>query len=341
MSGKVAKRIPDTITDKILAAQHVLLVTHVFPDGDAFGSIFGLAKILEEAGKKVLCYFDEPVSYLYDFLPGSDRAVHSFDQVRAFRQDNSGVLILALDAGDSSRLGKFEKELLDGDETLVVDHHRSHKNYGDDRWVVTSMSSTGEMVYELARELGYTISYEAAVNLWVAICTDTGSFRYESTSPRTLRIAADLVERGVRPDVMASCLFDNLTISRLSLMKKVLATLEMYGCGRLAVMHVTGAMIEEAGASADDVEGFVDYPRSIKSVQVAVFIKSIRQGTISVSLRAKGECDVAVVAEKFGGGGHRNAAGFRFKDLSLAEVKTLVIDELFFRLGINGVGKGR
>lgn len=335
MSEKRIQKIPDAVLDGVRHPSNVVLLTHVYPDGDAIGSMLGLAWILEQLGKRVFCFMEEPVSPLYTFLPGSEKIQTNFDSLCRFVEtSDDDIVTIAMDAGDSSRLGRYEDELLGHSHVVVIDHHRSHKNYGDVRWVDASMSSSGEMIYELASEIDCEIPFEASVNLYAAICTDTGSFRYECTSSRTLLIAADLVERGVRPEMMARHLYDNITLPRLKLLQRVLGTLEMHGNGELAVIYVTAEMLEETGATSDAVEGLVDYPRSLDSVKTAVFIKSIRQDTVSVSLRAKGDCDVAVVAEHFGGGGHRNAAGFRFRDKSLEEVKTEVLNELFFRLGL-------
>ncbi len=329
MSENVAaQKIPESLGESIRTARRVVLATHVSPDGDAYGSVFALATILEQEGKEVVCYFDEPVSPLYAFLPLPSRIVTDIAEVADFRCGDAASVTVALDTGDSARLGRHEQELLADTMVLVIDHHRSHKDFGNYRWVDATSSSTGELVYLLAKQLGYQISLDAALNLWVAICTDTGSFRYENTSPQTLRIAADLVEQGVHPDRVAYKIYDNMTLSRLHLLQKVLQTLEMHADDQIGVLHVTAAMLDEAGAVVDDLEGLIDYPRSLKSVAVAVFVKAIAEDVVSVSLRAKGRYDVAAIAEKFGGGGHRNAAGCRFRDKGLAEVKALVVDEI-------------
>lgn len=326
-------KIPDDVLTGIGAASSVVLMTHVHPDGDALGSTLGLADILESMGKKVLVYLDEPISQLYAFLPGGERVVTDIRAVGEFAGKAAKPLIaVALDSGDDRRLGANLEELLKISPFLVIDHHKSHKDYGEYRWVAPGLSSTGEMIYELALQLGASISLPAAINLYVAICTDTGSFRYESTTPRTHQIVAELIERGVRPEQAAHCLYDNLSLGRMLLLQQVLSTLMVYDEGQLAFVHVTREMIEKSGASPYDIEGFVDYPRSLGSVKVATFIKESDNGTISVSLRAKGELDVAEVANYFNGGGHRNAAGFRFTDRTMDEVHQLVLAELRNRL---------
>ncbi len=321
--------IPEEICKIVRETENFILATHVHPDGDALGSLLGLKGILEGLGKRVFCYLEEPVSYLYDFLPDCWRAHTDLKDLMRFIKDSDGrVTTISLDCGDSDRMGKNKGILLKNQPLLVIDHHKEHKKFGDYRWVEADRSSTGEMVYELGKVLGAEISYNSAFNLYVAISTDTGSFCYDATSPRTLRIAADLVELGVRPDEIAHRLYDNYTLQRLKLMELVLATLELYEQEQFAFIHVTGEMFIKSGAIAEDVEGFIDYPRALRSVKVAAFIKEVGENLISVSLRAKGECDVAAIAKYFGGGGHRNASGFRFNGISLEQAKAKVLKRL-------------
>lgn len=336
MSEKTAVKIPENVVETIRSSERVVLLTHVHPDGDALGSTLGFADILDGMGKEVLVFLEEPVSHLYGFLPGKDRVVTDIAEVIEFANRSGGKLIaVALDSGDDRRLGRYMEELLNISPFLVIDHHKSHKDYGEYRWVAPGLSSTGEMIFELAQELAADISYDAAVNLYVAICTDTGSFRYEATSSRTHHIVADLIELGVRPEKAARCLYDNVSLARMRLLQLVLGTLKVYDEGRLAIVHVTKDMIEQSGASLHDIEGFVDFPRSLGSVKVAAFIKEADNNLISVSLRAKGELDVAEVANTLQGGGHRDAAGFRVKGSSMDEVHSLVLGELRNRLKDN------
>jgi len=324
--------IPETILELLKDATHVVLATHVHPDGDALGSLFGLGDILEGQGKEVFRYLHEPVSHLYDFLPTLKSASTDLDAALSFaKQANVAggkVVAVALDCGDGERLGDAQDRLLSLTPFLVIDHHRGHRDFGDHLWLESTCSSTGEMVYELALALGAKVSLDAAFCLYVAIVTDTGSFRYESTSPRTLRIAADLVETGVRPDEVAERVYDNYTLARLRLMEMVLATLGVHADGKIGLISVNADMLERSGATSDDVEGFINYPRSLSTVQVAGFIKEVKKGMVSVSLRAKGNVDVAVIAASFGGGGHKNAAGFRFSDKTTTEVEALVLSAL-------------
>lgn len=337
MSERIAVKIPEAVIEGVRTATNIILLTHVHPDGDALGSSLGLADILGGLDKNVCVYLEEPVSHLYSFLPGTERITTDIGKVLDFATAaGSDLITIALDSGDDRRLGHHMDELLRLTPFLVIDHHKSHKEYGEYRWVEPGMSSTGEMIYELALVLGAEISYSAAVNLYVAICTDTGSFRYESTQPRTHQIVADLIARGVRPEQAAKCLYDNVSLPRMRLLQMVLGTLKVYDDGQLAFVHVTREMIRKSRATVHDIEGFVDYPRSLGTVKVATFIKESDDDLISVSLRAKGEVDVAEVANTFEGGGHRNAAGFRMRGKTMEEVQVLVLQELRGRLN-NGM----
>jgi len=254
-------------------------MTHLHPDGDALGSLFALAEILEGMGKKVFRYLEEPVSHLYDFLPGCHHGQTDLTALQAFvTAANGNVAAISLDCGDCDRLGREKRELLNLHPFLVIDHHRGHREFGDYRWLDSQRSSTGEMVYELAMDLKAELSYAAAFNIYVAISTDTGSFRYENTSPRTLCIAAELVKGGVHPEEVAGYVYDNFTLQRLRLMEQVLATLELFESNQLAIIRVTNKMLADCGAMPEDAEGFINYPRALRTVKVAVFLKESQDG---------------------------------------------------------------
>lgn len=329
MNENPERIIPERLIAGIHGATNIVLLTHSHPDGDALGSLFALADILDKLGKHVFCFLEEPVSHHYDFLPDTERASTNLEDFRKFVSEaGEDILMVGLDCGDDDRLGKSKVEFLKIEPFLVIDHHRSHRAFGTISWVDPCRSSTGEMIYELAQALNAPISYNCAYNLYVAICTDTGSFRYECTTPRTLHIAADLLDKGVRPEEVGSHLYDKYSVERLKLMEMVLGTISLHARDQIAFMHVSKKMLEESGATIQDVEGFVDLPRSLYSVKVAVLIKETGNNLIAVSMRAKGQCDVATVAKEFDGGGHRNAAGFRCQGKNIEQVKREVSDAL-------------
>lgn len=322
MSETTHREIPKKILSDISSTSNVALFTHSHPDGDALGSILGLASILESLGKNVFCLLEEPVSHLYAFLPDLEKLSVSVEEYKDFIvAAGSDVISIALDCGDEKRLGLLKNEVLSQSPFWVIDHHQSHVNFGTDRWVDSTASSTGEMVYELGLLLGANVSYNAAFNLYVALSTDTGFFRYECTGQRTMEIAGQLIAKGVRPEEIGGHIYDNFSKQRLKLMELVLGSLTLMDQDRIAFITVTRKMLSESGAKLQDLEGFIDLPRSLQTVKVAVLLKESQDGMISVSMRAKGECNVADVAQQFGGGGHRNAAGFRYDGKSIAEIK--------------------
>ncbi len=319
----------ERIRQAVLEKGHILLATHSNPDGDALGSLLGLADILEGMGKQVMRYLEETVSPLYRFLPGCGQTQTDIAQVREFAaQAGDDLLVLCLDCGDVQRLGRHHEQLIGLRPLMVIDHHKGNEGFGDGGWIEPHRSSTGEMIYDLAVALGADISSRAAECLYAAINTDTGSFRYQSTSSHTFTVAGDLVRRGVRPEVIANHLYDNYTLGRLRLMQEVLATLEMHERDRIAVIRVTNKMLERTFTTMADTEYFINFPRAVATVRVAIFLKEIEPEYISVSLRAKGQCDMAQIAARFGGGGHRNAGGCRFRGQSMDSVRDVLVDLL-------------
>ncbi|MDF1576820.1 MAG: bifunctional oligoribonuclease/PAP phosphatase NrnA [Desulfurivibrionaceae bacterium] len=299
--------VPNEILTTLQAARRVLVAAHIYPDGDALGSQLALGQCLESLGKEVFFYSEEEAGHLYDFLPGCEKLRHSLPA------DLAGFdCVVSVDCAEAQRMGKGAAQLLTAKRLIMIDHHAGHKHFGDLHWIDPGRASTGEMVYDLVAALGAEISYEAAYCLYTAVVSDTGSFMYSSTSADTFRVAAELVNRGVKPADVAGKLFENFTVNRLKLLKLVLDSLEIHGDSRIALITVTPEMFSETATVSADTENFINYPRSLASVRVAAFIKETRNSVVSVSLRSKGnDCDVAAVAAEFGGGGHRNAAGFK------------------------------
>ncbi len=302
-------------------AEKVIIACHIFPDADALGSQLALGNILRSMGKEVYLYGEEPVSYILDFLPGAETLDVGLPDINLFD------CCIALDCGDERRLGKGKEHLLQVHPFVVVDHHSGHKNFGDLRWVEPDRSSTGEMVYELAKAMGAEISYETAYCLYSAIVADTGSFKYASTTPRTLYVAGELVELGVKPAEISGKIFDNFTKNRLQLLQEVLASHALYENDQLAIIEVTLELYEKTGTTGVDTEHFINYPRALETVKVAAFIKESKD-FVGVSMRSKGLHDVAQVARKFGGGGHRNAAGFKLPTTGTAKEREQIIADI-------------
>ena len=320
------KQVPSQIIEALHKANNVLLVSHVFPDGDALGSQLALAEILESSGKEPDCYCQEPVSAIYEFLPGSEKIKNELPGITQFDA------AVAVDCGDRFRLGQAMDTLLQIHPFIVIDHHAGHREFGDIGWVEADRSSTAEMIFDLALALNADVTYNAAYCLYTAIVSDSGSFKYDSTSAYTFQVASHLLNRGVVPSEVAGKLFDNYSANRLRLLEKVLGSLELCANGQIAIISVTSEMFEASGAKREDTEEFINLPRALRSVKVAAFLRDTPEGFIKVSLRAKGECDVSQVALKYGGGGHRNAAGYSVKDKTMAETRDELLLEIKRRL---------
>ncbi len=326
--------VPEEVVSAFQRSKFIVLATHINPDGDAVGSLLGLMHMLEQMGKKVFPYFEVPITPLYRFLPGCGHIQSSLEDLQAFIDEaGDNVMAVSLDCGDKNRLGKTGPQLLKIRPFLVIDHHQGNNGFGDIAWVEPHRSSTGEMVYDLSTALGYDICKKTAECLYAAILTDTGSFRYSSTNEHTMHVARQLIKKGVRPEVISSNLYDNYTLGRLQLMQEVLATLEMYHKDRVAVIRVSRNMLERTFTTMEDTEHFINLPRSVRSVRVAVFLKEGVGNVISVSMRAKGRCDVAKVATELGGGGHKNASGFRCHKKTMDQVRDMLLPLLAQALG--------
>ncbi len=319
---KTAQLLSD-IAGAITAARTILVATHVYPDADALGSQLAMGDILESLGKKVTLYGEDTIPYLYEFLPGCEKLQSTLPELETFD------CIIALDCGDLARLGTMAKPFTAIHPFILIDHHTGHTPFGDIRWVDSGRAATGEMVYDLATALGVDISYQAAYCLYTAIVSDTGSFKYSSTTTDTFRVARELIAKGVKPSEVAGKLFDNFSVNRLQLLKLVLSSLELHSNDQLAFIHVTREMFDETATTGADTEMFINYPRSLSTVKVAVFIKESKENLISVSLRSKGhDYDVAEIAGQFGGGGHRNAAGFKLRDTTIAATRRQLLESL-------------
>lgn len=324
-------RVIDKAAQVIRDTRNIVLATHVKPDGDALGSLLGLADLLGNMGKQVVCYLEESIPSMYAFLPHAVRLETDLDRVLAFvKESGTDIMFINLDCGDLERLGKSGPELQTIHPCLVIDHHQGNSGFGDLAWIEPHRSSTGEMIYDLAVELDALVSKDAAQCLYTAIVTDTGSFQYDSTSSHTFAVAGNLVACGVQPAVISQYLYDTASFGRLQLMQQVLATLQSFCAGQVAVISVSRAMLKATGTTLEDCEGLINLPRSVAEVRVAVFLKESAddQQSISVSLRAKGDCDVAAVAAEFDGGGHRNAAGFRMSGKTLEQVRDRLLAKL-------------
>ena len=294
-----------TIAREFKNNQRFLLATHVNPDGDAIGSLGGLALVLEGMGKQVAAFCQDDVPGFLRFLPYSDRIVKEIPRTDGFE------VAVVLDCGELDRIGNAAKVLQDVQKIIHIDHHGSGDDFGHLNLVRPECSSTAEILYDIFQAIPVALESEAAENIYTAILTDTGSFRFANTTAKALAIAAEMVSLGVVPGKVASEVYDSMSLERLRLLALSLNTLSLRDNGRLATMQVSRRMLEQTGTSATDTDGFVNYPRAIAGTEVAIFFREMDSGLVNVSLRSRGRQNVAEFARIFAGGGHHNAAAFR------------------------------
>jgi len=299
-------------------ASDVAVIAHVAPEGDAIGSLLGALLALRAAGKTAHGYLADPLPPNLRQLPGAGELLQQVPIGRPY------PCYLALDTADLARTGGLLQGRPPGAVVVNVDHHPDISRFGAVNWVDPAASSVGEMVLGLLEAAGFPLPPAAATNLYAAILTDTGSFRHGNASPAALRAAARLVEAGADPAATAEGLFGQRDIREWRLLAEALVTLALSPDGRAAWIEVTADAQARAGAGLEFTEEFIEYPRTLGGVRVALAFKEIGPVEVKVSFRSRGSLDVRAVAARLGGGGHRNAAGCTLP-LALAEAKATVL----------------
>jgi bifunctional oligoribonuclease and PAP phosphatase NrnA len=280
------------------------ITTHVKPDGDGVGSSLGLCWLLRSLGKSAEVIVRGDIPAAYRTLPGADE-IRNLE-----RLDRDYDAVFVIECSDLERPGISG---LDRQFTVNIDHHATSEHFGTINWIDSTASAVGEMIYNLCKAIGGRVTREIAECVYMALVTDTGSFHFSNTTERTLKVASELIKAGVRPASISEAVYNNYPWSRIELMRQVLGTVRRDESGKIAVMRQTLAMREAAGAVDGDNNGFVNIPLAARDILAAVYMREVGAGEYRVSLRSKGDINVAKVAEKFGGGGHRNAAGLRIE----------------------------
>lgn len=289
-----------SIVQQINQGQRFLVVAHAGPDGDAIGSTLGLAQALSQMGKDVVALNVDGVPDTFAFLNGADQLATSINPESFFD------VAFVLDAGALERVGVAVREHC---QTLInIDHH-PHSDFGDICYLDTAASATGAMIYRLLRACDFDLKVDVAESLYTAILSDTGSFRYSNADPEAFAIAGELVAMGIDTWKIASRLYESQPAQRMKLLALVLATLDISPCGKFASVAMTTDMLKAAGARVEDTDGFINYPRAVDGVEVAVFFRQIDEKKTKVGFRSRGLIDVGGFSRQLGGGGHHNASG--------------------------------
>ncbi len=291
------------ICNIIDSSQKILILPHIFPDGDTIGSSIALCLSLLQKGKKPYVFIEEELPQNLKFLPVACIHAHLED-------DFIADLIITVDCSDINRLGNRAHYLDKSKKIINIDHHITNTYFAQNNLIFSDAAATGEIIYLLIKEMGVSITKDIATCLYVALSTDTGSFRYDNTTASTHRIAAELLGYGIDLNLITTELYQNKPLSKVKLLKEALNGLEIYYSGQVAILSITSQMLKETGSAADDTDGLIEFARDIAGVKVGVLIKEVDHSEIKVGFRSKdNRIDVSEVAAQFGGGGHRKASG--------------------------------
>lgn len=282
----------------LLGAQRVVILCHQFPDGDTLGAGSALCRALRKLGRRAQVRCSDAIGPKYAFL---------FEGLTedTFEPD----LVVSVDIADKSLLGEPLLSQYGGKVGLSIDHHRSSTPFAAESYTDPTAAATCEIIFSLLKLLGVKVDKAVANALYTGITTDTGCFQYTNTTPQTHRIAAELMEAGADSVEIDRTMFDTKSRARLDLERRVLDTIRYADGGKIALIFLTKKMIAESGAIEDDLDGIATIPRSIEGVRVGITLREEENGDYKVSLRARPPADAAKICAKFGGGGHRGAAG--------------------------------
>jgi len=270
------------IAEIIQKGRTFLVTSHVRLDGDAVGSELALYEALKSLGKEAVVYNQDRTPQMYAFLPDAGVIVNRLGPLDGFDA------VFVLDCSEIERMGEEAPRIAGIRRIVNIDHHISNDRYGHLTLTDPEASSTGEMIFRLIDGMEIELTRDMAVNLYTAILTDTGAFRYSNTGPRTFAVAGRLLEKGADPAWIAQMVYETFPAVKIRLLGRALSTLEFDWQGRIGAVTVSKKMLEDAGAQWEHTEGFVEYPRSIEGVQVAAFFSEISEGLYKVSLRSKG-----------------------------------------------------
>jgi phosphoesterase RecJ-like protein len=276
------------------------VTTHIRPDGDGVGSSLGLCWLLRSLGKTAEVIVRDGVPVSYKTLPGADE----IREVAEVDKEYDAIFVIECSSIDRPGIKGLENQF-----TVNIDHHATSEHFGTINWIDATASAVGEMIYNLCKAIGGRITKELAECIYMALVTDTGSFHFPNTTDRTLKVASELIKVGVKPAQISEAVYNSYPWSRIELMRQVLNTVRRDVTGRVAWMRQTLEMREIAGMVDGDNNGFVNIPLAAKEVVASIYMREVEPNLYRVSLRSKGNLNVAKIAERFGGGGHKNAAG--------------------------------
>jgi phosphoesterase RecJ-like protein len=315
----------------INCSHSVLITTHHRLDGDACGCVIVMNDVLRTLGKTVKPILPSPVPQWYEFLFAEKLPILSKDvslQQLKNSQFGSFDLIVIVDTNSHSQLGDFDQYLKQvNTPVLVIDHHVTADGLGDIEMVDPDAAATGLIIFDLLKHAGWTITEKMAEALFVAVATDTGWFQFNNTDSRAYRACAELIDAGVKPTQIYDELYQNFSYSRFRLMVAMLNSLQLHFDGQYAAQHILQRDFQQTGADHEDTENLINECHRIGTVKVSALFVELKDGRVRCSLRSRGAVDVSQIATKFGGGGHKMAAGTHLPG-PLENAKHLIIEEI-------------
>ena len=297
---------------QLAAADDILVLSHQFPDGDTLGSNAALCRALRKLGKHTRFACTNEVGKKFQYL------FHGMET-----QEFEPKFIVSVDIADVQLFGSGIASYADQVD-LCIDHHKSNVHFAKASYVDSAAAATCEIIYDLIALLGVKPDSAMADCIYTGIVTDTGCFKYTNVTPRTFRIAAELMEIGIHAADINRVMFDTKSLARLELEQRVIESLSFYFNGHCAVAQISQKMIQQTGATDDDVDGISGIPRQIEGVQIGVFIREKQDGAYKISVRSHASIDASAICAKFGGGGHHSAAGCTIQE-PLDEVKAKLV----------------
>ena len=314
----------EQIATKLKEAETILLYPHIIMDGDTLGSSIALCIALRKIGKKAFILIEDEIPSYLLFL---EKDYCTYDQDVLNEPDIS----ISIDCSDIERFVKRKEKFLTGKLSICIDHHRTNNSFAEMNYIDEYAGATGEIIYDLIKAIGIELNVEMAEAIYTAIATDTGNFQYTNTTKRTHLITAELFDIGINLEKISVEVYQNIRHEKLKITNEVIRTIEMLNNGKADIAYVNQAMLKKTGALMEETEGIIETLRNISGVEISAFLKENKLNEIKVGLRAKTYGDVSAIAQTFGGGGHRKAAGCTL-NTTLEEAKRLISSAIISHL---------
>jgi phosphoesterase RecJ-like protein len=299
----------------------IAIVAHADPDGDSIGSIMALREILKTKGKDVDFFINGEIPFNYKFIKDLDKASLSY-------KEKKYDLFFALDSSDEGRLSDKVDIMKNSKKTICIDHHKTNKGYCNVNIIEPDFSSTGELIYEIFKTLKYEINEKAAENIFIAIITDTGKFIYDNAGYKTFENVSELLKLNINKNEIVKNLYSSEPKNIFKLKADVFNSTEFFMEDKVALSCLFKENLKKYKLSLKDIDGLVERLRDIENVEISILIKELEENTYKISMRSLGNSDVSKVCETFGGGGHKNAAGFKIDNIEFVTLKKLILEEV-------------